>query len=87
MSSIAISKSVSSAELARVTEVTELRHFEVRNDDEQKPSLCVYNARHDTIYCARHQEHDNCAHTARVRLSGILSNTVTTKAGITRVER
>lgn len=86
MTVIPITKEVTSAELAKVVEVTEMRRFEVTNDNDQKPTVCVYNARHDTVYCAMHDEHDNCAHTARVRLSGILTNTVTKKAGIARVE-
>jgi hypothetical protein len=68
---------VTSAELARVVEITPIRMFESRNDGEDTPARVMYNAQKDRLYCNRCGEHDSCTHTARVRLSGLLTHTVT----------
>jgi hypothetical protein len=67
---------VTSADLARVKEITPIRMFESRNDGEKEPTRVMYNAQKDTLYCNRCGEKDNCTHTARVRLSGLLTHTV-----------
>jgi hypothetical protein len=87
MSVLQMSKSVDSAELARVEEYTPLRHFKVRNDDEVTPARIVFNVAHDSLYCDSCKSSDNCTHTSRVRLCGILTHTVTKRAGIMKVER
>jgi hypothetical protein len=68
---------VTSAELARVVEITPIRMFESRNDGEDTPARVMYNAQKDRLYCNRCGEHDSCGHTARVRLSGLLTHSVT----------
>ncbi len=77
MSVLQITRGTTSAELARVEEVTPLRHFRVKNDDEETPATVVYNNRHDSLYCARCNTSNDCTHTARVRLCGILTHSVT----------
>lgn len=87
MSVIPISKTVNSAELARVREVTPMRHFRARNDDEDTEARLVYNVQRDSIYCDRCEKSDDCTHTARVRLCGILTGSIRDNAGIERVAR
>lgn len=86
MSILQISKSMDSAEFARVKEITKegdaRRTFEVMNDDEKTPAFVSYATEYDMLYCARHNTTDDCTHTARVRLCGILTQTVTLHAGI-----
>ena len=73
---IAITKTVSSADVARVKETTPLRTFTAENDDGVVSDL-EYNSGTDKIYCYRHRDTNNCTCTSRVRLSGILTNTLT----------
>lgn len=86
-----ISKSVNSMELARVEEITKegdsRRRFSVRNDDEKTPSTVFYATEYDTLYCVRCNSTDDCTHTARVRLCGVLSDSVKLNAGIMMVKR
>lgn len=87
MSVLQYSKHVNSAQLARVKEVTISRHFEAQNDGEETPAPVVYNTTLDSLFCCRCARHDDCTHTARVRLCGILTGTVKERAGIERVKR
>jgi hypothetical protein len=87
MSVIPISREVSSADLARVREVTPLRVFESQNDDDPTPATVEYNSGSDSLYCMKCRALDNCFHTGRVRLSGILTHTITKRAGIVRAKR
>lgn len=88
---IQISKTVNSMELAHVTEVTKdddsRRRFEVLNDDERTPATVFYATEYDTLYCVRCNSTDDCTHTARVRLCGVLSDSVKLNAGIMMVKR
>ena len=83
---------MNSAEFARVKETTPLRTFVVENhngetsivDWTSPPTERFQPAgAGDTLFCHRHQSHDDCSCTARVRLCGILTNTV---ARVTRAE-
>jgi hypothetical protein len=65
---------VTSADLARVREITPVRMFE--HGEGMKAIRVMYNAQKDRLYCNRCGEHDNCAHTASVRLSGLLTHSV-----------
>lgn len=66
---------MTSAELARVTEVTALRVFRVENDGDEAPRVVVYNTTTGELRCKWHQASE-CTHIARVRLSGVLTNSV-----------
>jgi hypothetical protein len=95
MSVIQITRSVSSMELARVRETTPedatlcggYRSFAVGNDDTDEESEGTYWILPDMLHCQRHTSFDNCTCTARVRLCGTLTDSITQKAGIVRVER
>lgn len=91
MSVIQYSKHVNSAELARCKEVTEngasRRRFEVTNDNEKTPAILQYASDYDKIYCSRCNVSDDCTHSFRLRMCGILTDTVTEKAGIEIVPR
>lgn len=84
MSVIPISETMRSDEFARVKEVTPLRTFLAQNDDEDKPAVVEYNSLTNTLYCSKCRDSDNCGHTARVLLCGILTNTVNKEAKVYR---
>lgn len=89
---IQISKTVNSMELAHVTELTKegesRRRFGVLNDNETgRPADVFYATEYDTLYCSRCNATDDCTHTARVRLCGVLSDSVKLNAGIMMVKR
>lgn len=67
---------MNSAQLARVREVTPVRTFTVVNDDGQQSVVDWNDDGSDTLFCHRHKTWDDCTCTARVRLCGILTNTV-----------
>lgn len=62
---------MTSAELAQVEEITAIRMFTAAG------VTVMYNTQKDTLYCNKCMERDSCDHTARVRLSGKLTHTVT----------
>lgn len=66
---------MNSAEFARVHEVTPIREFTVQNDDGEQ-SIVDWTRHGDAIFCHQHKTWDDCTCTARVRLCGILTNTV-----------
>lgn len=66
---------MTSAELARVREVTPVRTFRVANEDGIE-HIVVYGVDRDTLHCTFHKTNDNCTCTSRVRLCGILTHTV-----------
>ena len=72
----AVSRAVDSATLARVREVTPLRYFKAQNDDEEKEATIVFNIEKDSLFCAVCERSDDCTHTARVRLCGILTGSI-----------
>lgn len=67
---------MNSAQLARVKEITPVRTFKVQNDDGEKSIVDWTSDGADTLFCHRHKTWDDCTCTARVRLCGILTNTV-----------
>lgn len=85
MSIVPTTKVMDSAEFARVREITTVREFEVFNDAEVR-SVVEYSVDRDSLHCQRHKTNDNCACTARVRLSGLLTHTVSKKMPVTRFE-
>ena len=72
-----ISKTVSSMELARVQEISAMRRFHVLNDNEETPAIVTFYSEADDLWCSRCEAFDNCCHTARVRLCGCLTDSVT----------
>lgn len=67
---------MNSAEFAKVKEVTPTRTFRVQNDDGQESIVDWKSDGGDTLFCHTHQSWDDCTCTARVRLCGIITNTV-----------
>jgi hypothetical protein len=67
---------MTSAELARVKEITCIRMFEAQNDNDDEPVIVAYNVRQDSLYCFGCTTRDNCFHTGRARLSGVLTHSV-----------
>jgi hypothetical protein len=63
-------EAVTSAEQVKCREITPVRMFEAGD------VRVMYNAQKDRLYCNPCGEHDNCEHTARVRLSGLLTHSV-----------
>lgn len=69
---------ITSAELARVREVTNHRRFVVGDDSTDVESRVTYFVATDSLVCHAHQASDDCTCTARVRLCGILTHSETT---------
>lgn len=78
---------MNSAQFARVHEVTPVRTFTVQNEWNGEKSIVDWvspptekfapgDGQGDRLFCHRHQTYDDCTCTARVRLCGILTNTV-----------
>lgn len=67
---------MTSAELARVTEVTNMRQFEIENDDSSTPVIVTYFVDMKKLYCGKHRRFDGCTCTLRVQASGLLTNSV-----------
>lgn len=67
---------MTSAEFAKVKEVTPVRTFTVDNDSGEKSIVDWTSDGADTLFCHQHQTWDDCTCTARVRLCGILTHTV-----------
>jgi hypothetical protein len=67
---------MNSAEIARVREMTPVRTFIVENDNGETSIVDWSSRGGDTLFCHRHLTYDDCTCTARVRLCGILTNTV-----------
>lgn len=84
MSVIPIAKTMSSAEFAKVREITPIRSFLAQNDDEDKPATVDFNSLSNTLYCHKCKDSNNCGHTARVELCGILTGTVNQNAKVYR---
>ncbi len=66
---------MSSAEIARVVEIPQPRNFDV--GEEGFAVRVVWNHSSDELYCDACHDWDNCEHTSRVRLCGIITHTVT----------
>jgi hypothetical protein len=71
-----IRKDTTSAMLARVEEISPVRVFTAQNDDDDTPATVEYRSGSDSLFCLGCNEFDNCTHTARIRLCGILSNAI-----------
>jgi hypothetical protein len=83
---IAMTETMSSAEFARVEEVTPVRIFRVTNEDGSL-SIVSHVAERDALHCSKHKDPDGCSCTTRVKLCGILTHTVTKDAKWYRIKR
>ncbi len=68
---------ITSAELARVREVLVPRRFLVGNDGTDEESQVAYFSESDDLFCYTHDRSNDCTCTARIRLCGILTYSVT----------
>lgn len=72
---VSVTKIMDSAQLARVRETTPVRQF-IADSEYGEPSVVMYSVERDSLHCNKHNTDDACGCTARVRLSGILTHTV-----------
>lgn len=67
---------MNTAELARVSEVTPFRVFEVVNDNDSRVHRVVYEHKTGKLRCYTHMKVDSCTCCSRVKLSGYITGFV-----------